>query len=450
MALSVIILAAGKGTRMGGTQPKVMYKIASQPMIGHIFSLLKEVGAKEIVTVIGRDMDDLREYVSLECPISVCVVQEQVLGTAAAVGVGLEGIKESHNDILILYGDTPFVTHQTIHEMHALLKKDKKNALVLLGFAPNDTKEYGRLVVENDRLLSIIEHIDCSEAEREIDLCNAGVMLVKGDALRHLLPKVTNKNKKKEFYLTDLVEIANANGYISCFVLADEFEATSINSQHELAQAEATFQDYLRDDFLKKGISMVDPGSVYFAFDTVVETGVTIYPNVFIGKGVRIKTGSVIHSFSHIDGATIGPNANVGPFARIRAGTHIEVGAKVGSFVETKNSIIGKNSKVNHLAYIGDTQMGENVNIGAGTITCNYDGFVKSRTVIGDHALVGANVALVAPVVVGARSIIGAGSVITKDIPDGDLAISRPEQKNLAGKGGEYREQKESVKKLAL
>lgn len=434
MTISAIILAAGEGTRMKSSLPKVMHKIASRSMIGHILDLIHTVDIQETVAVIGPKMDVLEEYIISEGSSIKCVVQEKRLGTADAVKTGMKALHSS-NDILVLYGDTPFIANSTIGRMKTLLDADKKNALVVLGFDVREPSEYGRFVVNaKNELEAIVEYLDCNLEQRELTLCNSGVMLINGKYAKDLIGAVTNKNSKKEYYLTDLVSIAKSKNLICQYIVVNHEEALAINSREELCEAEYVIQSKIRDDFIKSGVTLIDRDTVYFAKDTKIERDVVIYPNVFFGTGVEVKSGAVIKSFSNLEGAIVGANAVVGPFANLRPGTILESNTKIGNFVEIKNSHIDKGAKISHLSYLGDTEVGNGVNIGAGTITCNYDGIAKHKTKIGAESFIGSNSSLVAPLTIGVGAMIGAGSVITADVPDHGLSVARSEQKNYPNK----------------
>lgn len=444
MNLSTIILAAGKGSRMLSKLPKVLHKVASRPLIGHITDLIKSLGTdvKEKVAVIGAEMQDLHEYIMMQDGTVKCVVQEERLGTGHAVKVGLEHVKND-GDVLVLYGDTPFLKPGTIKKMHAMLNLEERNALVILGFIAKDPALYGRLVINNhDELTEIIEFLDCTDEQKKINICNSGVMLINSKYIRKLLAQIKPQNAKQEYYLTDLVHIARKEGLICRYITVDEFEAVAINSREELARAEAIIQNQLRKKFIANGVTLIDQNTVYFAMDTIIENDVIIHPNVFFGPGVTIKSGTEIKPFSHIEGATIGANAIIGPFARIRTGTNLGNKVRIGNFVEIKNSEIKDETKINHLSYIGDAKVGENVNIGAGTITCNYDGFNKYATHIMDGVFIGSNTALIAPITIGECAMVAAGSVITQDVGSNDLAVARSKQENLEGKALTLRNKK--------
>lgn len=434
MSISTIILAAGEGKRMKSKMPKVMHEVASRSMIGHIFDMIKKVENDELVTVIGPDMEVLRQHVLSEYTTARCVVQEKRLGTADAVKTGIKELKHD-NHVLVLYGDTPFITDGTISKMKQVLDSDSKNALVVLGFEVMSPNEYGRLVVNKDNSLEeIVEFLDCSLEQRKIQLCNSGVMLIHKKYVSDLLSDVKNDNAKKEYYLTALVSIAKGKGLSCQYVAVSEEEALAVNSRDELAEAEMVMQNKLREKFINEGVTLIDRETVYFSEDTEIAHDVIIYPNVFFGRGVKIHSGAVIKSFCHLEGAEVGPNATVGPFAHLRPGTILEEKVKIGNFVEVKNTKFGPYSKASHLSYLGDSDIGKSVNIGAGTITCNYDGFEKHNTKIGDESFVGSNSSIVAPVKIGSGVIIGAGSVVTDNVENDSLVVARTKQKNYLGK----------------
>jgi bifunctional UDP-N-acetylglucosamine pyrophosphorylase/glucosamine-1-phosphate N-acetyltransferase len=432
MSLSIIILAAGQSLRMRSPLPKVLHKVASRAIIDYILETVKAIAAKDTVMVVGHHMDILEDHVRNKNSAIKFALQQKKLGTADAVKSGLSELKDLDRDILILYGDVPFITPETISKMRSKLAEDKKNALVVLGFEAQDPAQYGRLSIDQSgQLKKIIEFLDCNEEEKQITLCNSGVMMVRGQHLEQLISKVKPNNAKGEFYFTDIIGIALEQGLVCEYLITKEEEVAAVNNRKDLAKAEGIIQKSLRNKFLEEGVTMIDATSVYFSADTSIEEDVTIFPNVFIGPGVVIKSGVQIKSFSHLEGATIEKNAIIGPFARIRPGTTLGENVKVGNFVEIKNSLIASGSKISHLSYIGDTEMGSNVNIGAGTITCNYDGFNKHKTTIADNVFVGSNVSLVAPVSIGKGAMIAANSAITEDVGSGVLAIARTSQTNI-------------------
>lgn len=441
MSISTIILAAGQGTRMRSKLPKVMHEIASRSMIGHIFDMIKKLDNDEVITVIGPNMEVLRKHVLSEYTAAKSVIQKERLGTGDAVKVGMKEIQgDSH--ILVLYGDTPFIAASTIQKMRVLLENHPKNALVVLGFEVSTPNEYGRLITNKDGSLEkIVEFLDCTPEQKRVTLCNSGVMLINKEYVKDLLSSIKNNNSKKEYYLTDLVGIAKSKELQCQYVSVSEEEALAVNSRDELAEAEMVMQNKLREKFINEGVTLIDRDTVYFAEDTEIEPDVTIYPNVFFGRGVKIKSGAVVKSFSNIEGAEIGKGATVGPFANLRPGTVLGEKTKVGNFVEVKNSEIGSGAKASHLSYLGDSIVGSGSNIGAGTITCNYDGVKKNQTKIGENAFIGSNSALVAPVNIGSGAIVGAGSVITSDVEDNSLSVARSKQKNYPGRAQQLNNQ---------
>ena len=432
MSFSTIILAAGQSIRMQSVLPKMLHKLASTAMIDYVLATTKGLAVGESVIVVGPKMKMLEDHVQSKDVDIKFAVQKKKIGTADAVKIGLARLKNSNQNILVLYGDVPFVSINTIKKMHIKLLKDSKSALVVLGFEAEDPAHYGRFVINRGgHLQKIVEFFDCTKSEKHRTLCNSGIMMVRGKHIKQLVSKVKADNAKGEFYFTDIVGIALSQGLHCQHIITKEEEVVAVNNRKDLTIAEAIIQRNLRNKFLLKGVTLIDPNSVYFSMDTVVAKDVTIFPNVFIGPAVKIETGVQIKSFSHIEGAIIKKNSIIGPFARIRPGTNLGEGVRVGNFVEIKNSNIASGSKIGHLAYIGDTKMGRNVNIGAGVITCNYDGLYKHKTVIKNEAFIGSNVALIAPVSIGKGALVAASSAITKNVASCDLAIERTQQKNI-------------------
>lgn len=435
--IGAVILAAGMGTRMKSARHKVLHPIGGKPMIRHLLDSLGEMGAAKQVLVVGA----LKEQLQAAIPEAEFAIQDPPLGTGHAVLAAKEALAGFEGDILILYGDVPMVTSKTMEKMIAALHESEDRALVVLGFTPGDPAHYGRLVVGDDGALqAIVEFKEATEDQRRIRLCNSGIMAVRGDQLFNLLEKVDNQNAKGEYYLTDIVAIARDQGRGAVVVKASEEEVMGINSRAELAEAEAVFQAERRSAAMEAGVTLLDPATVYFAHDTVLGKDVTIGPNVFFGPGVTIHDRVTIHAFSHLEGAEVGEGASIGPYARLRPGADIRAGAKVGNFVEIKKAIVEEGAKVNHLTYIGDARIGKGANIGAGTITCNYDGFNKHFTDIGEGAFIGSNTALVAPVTVGDGAIVGAGSVVTKDVAANSLAVSRADHTEKEGWAEKFRD----------
>ncbi|MDE0172917.1 MAG: bifunctional UDP-N-acetylglucosamine diphosphorylase/glucosamine-1-phosphate N-acetyltransferase GlmU [Defluviicoccus sp.] len=428
---AAIVLAAGKGTRMKSNLPKVLHRIGNRAMVDHVLDRLAEVGIDRVAVVVGSGAERVADAVS---PVRTAV-QDPPLGTAHAVLAARDFLDGFDGDVLILFGDTPLLTADTIRHMLEILRSPADPAVAVLGFRPADTAEYGRLIVDGEgRLRAIVEHRDADEETRRIGFCNAGITAVDGRHLLSLLGAVGNDNAKGEFSLTDIVEIARSRG-LECAVteVADPDEVMGVNSRAELAVAEAVFQRRLRSRAMAGGATLIDPDTVYFSHDTVLGRDVTIGPQVVFGPGVTVGDGVTIRAFCDIEGARISAGAVVGPFARLRPGARIGEEVSIGNFVEIKASSVEAGARVNHLSYVGDSRVGARANIGAGTITCNYDGFSKAETDIGEGAFIGSNTALVAPVTIGAGAMVGAGSVIAKDVPADSLAVERSTQKVKAG-----------------
>ena len=423
---AAIVLAAGKGTRMNSALMKVLHPIAGRPMIEFVIDALGELSPERTVVVIGDGREQMQEALGGRVELAV---QEAQLGTGHAVQQAEAALGGFAGDILILYGDVPFVRAETMRAMLERLHGDDEPAVVVLGFEPAEPLQYGRVIARQGRIERMVEHKDASERERAIRLCNSGLMAVRGEDLFALLARVGNDNAQGEYYLPDIVNLAIDDGRACAVVVAgDEHEVQGINSRAELAAAEERWQVRRRARAMAEGASLVAPETVWFAWDTQIGRDVSIEPNVIFGPGTSIADGVRIRGFSHIEGAAIASGAEVGPFARLRPGTVLEEGAKVGNFVEMKKTILGKGAKTNHLTYLGDATVGAGANIGAGTITCNYDGYFKYKTEIGPRAFIGSNTALIAPVKVGADAIVGAGSAETRDVAAGELRIVRAEQ----------------------
>jgi len=435
-----IVLAAGEGTRMRSSLPKVLHPVAGRPLIAHVLGGAPGGKSDAIAVVVGPDHQAVIEEIKRARPDAKTFVQRERLGTAHAVLAAREAIAAGADDILVAFGDTPLIDAHTFERMRVALKDGA--ALAVLGFRAADPTGYGRLLEEGGQLVAIREHADASDAERSVELCNAGVMAFAGKTALTILDRIGNGNSKGEYYLTDAVTIVRELGLQAVVIETSEDEVRGINTKGQLAEAEQVMQRKLRQAALDAGVTLIAPETVFLAADTAFGKDVTIEPFVVIGPGVAIDDGAVIHSFSNIVGARIGKNASIGPYARLRPGTVLGEGVRIGNFVETKAADLEAGVKVNHLTYIGDTHIGENANIGAGTITCNYDSFDKHRTEIGAGAFVGSNSSLVAPVKIGARAYIGSGSVITRDVPDDSLAIERSEQTVRAGWAKRFRDMK--------
>jgi bifunctional UDP-N-acetylglucosamine pyrophosphorylase/glucosamine-1-phosphate N-acetyltransferase len=443
---AAIVLAAGKGTRMKSELPKVLHPLAGQPMIGHVLDTLQRLPIDRTVVIVGPGM---AAVASAAAP-NTCVVQEAQLGTGHAVKMAREALAGFIGDILIVYADTPLVTAATLERLLAARGHPPGPAIVVLGMRLQDGGGYGRLVRDpQGRLERIVEARDATEAERKINLCHSGLMVADGALLFQLLDGLNNANAKKEYYLTDVVKLARAGGFACAVVEGHAAELVGINSRAELAVAENVLQNRLRIVALEAGATLVGPDTIFFSYDTKLGRDVRVGPYVVFGPGVAIDDGAEIRPFCHIEQAHVGKRAVIGPFARLRPGAQIGEQAHVGNFVEIKNAALMPGAKANHLSYIGDATVGANANIGAGTITCNYDGFEKAVTEIGEGAFIGSNTALVAPVRVGARAIVGAGSVITQDVAADALAVARGDQANVAGGAARYRDRKSAGKSSA-
>lgn len=444
--VAAIILAAGMGTRMKSDLHKVLHPLAGRPMLLHLLASVDALQPAAKVVVAGARKDQVERAVA-DAGARV-VVQEPQLGTAHAVLQAREALRGFDGDLLILYGDVPLVRPETMTAMLDALGAD--TACVVLGFRPADAAAYGRIVADAaGNIAKMVEYKDASAAERAIDLCNSGLMAIRAHDLWPLLDRVDNDNAAGEYYLPDVVMHALADGRAARVIETDEAQVAGINARAELAAVEAAWQARRRAEMMAAGVTLLDPATVWFAYDTVVGRDVLIEPNVFFGPGVRIEDGAIIRAFCHLEGAHVGPACEVGPYARLRPGAKLERKAKVGNFVEMKKAKLGEGAKANHLTYLGDAEVGAHANIGAGTITCNYDGFLKYRTVIGEGAFIGSNAALVAPVTIGQGAIVGAGSVVTRDVEADALAVARGAQEARSGWAARFRA-KMAAKKKAI
>jgi bifunctional UDP-N-acetylglucosamine pyrophosphorylase/glucosamine-1-phosphate N-acetyltransferase len=436
---AVVILAAGQGTRMRSDTHKVLHPIASRPLLLHLLDRVDALGADRRVVVVGKGRDQVE--VALDGRDVVVAHQAEQKGTGHAVQQAADALQGYEGAILILYGDTPFVEAETLQRMLDRLGGDGGPGVVVLASCPADPAKYGRIILgEGDRIAKMVEYRDATEEERAVRLCNSGMMAVRAEDLFRWLGQVGNDNAAKEYYLPDIVNIAAAERREAVVIEGDPYETAGVNSRAELAHLELEWQRRRREQVLEEGATLIDPESVWFAYDTKLARDVTVEPHVVFGPGVQVGEGAVIKAFSHIDGAIIGARASIGPFARIRPGTRLADRTKVGNFVELKKAEVAEGAKINHLSYVGDAEVGARANVGAGTITCNYDGFDKYRTVIGAGAFIGSNTALVAPVTVGEGAVIGAGSVITEDVEPDALAVERSEQKGISGWARRFRE----------
>ncbi len=421
-----IVLAAGDSTRMKSSKSKVLHKIAGLPMIAHVTRTLADVGVKDAALVLGRDADTVREAAAVPGLSLETFLQSERLGTAHAVMAARAAIERGYDDVLVTYGDVPLVTGAPFLAAREMLAAG--HDVVVIGFETDKPTGYGRLIETDGQLVAIREERDASEEERRITRCNSGLLAINGRLALELLERIGNDNAKGEYYLTDIVEIAKADGRSVVSVQADESEVIGCNNRAELAVIERIWQQRRRHELMVSGVSMMAPETVFLSHDTELAPDVTLEPNVFFGPGVTVEAGAVIHAYCHIEGARIAAGTSVGPFARLRPGAHLHAGSKVGNFCEVKNAEIAEGAKVNHLSYIGDASVGAAANIGAGTITCNYDGVNKHRTEIGARAFIGSNSALVAPVKIGDNSLVAAGSTITRNVPADALAFARSRQ----------------------
>lgn len=424
-ARAAIILAGGEGSRMCSRLSKVLHKVGGRSMLAWVAESARQAGCDRLICVIGSKREDVRaeaEALGLET-----AEQAAPLGTADAVLSTKAALADFKGDVVVLYGDTPFIQSSTLE---ALFSQLSGSDMVVVGFEPACAADYGRLRVHDGQVEEIIEAAEADVTERAIGLCNGGVMVAGAQSLFTVLTQVENHNAKNEYYLTDCVGILHRQGGRIGFHKVTEDEMLGVNSRADLARAEAVFQDRMRCKMLEQGVSLQAPDTVYFSFDTEISSDVQIAPYVVFGVAVKIGVGSIIHAFSHIEGADIGKNVSVGPFARVRSETALGADSRIGNFVELKQVRIGAGSKVNHLSYVGNAQLGTHVNVGAGVITCNYDGFDKYTTHIGDQAFIGSNSALIAPVQIGADAYIGSGSVVTRSVPEGALGLARAEQIN--------------------
>ncbi len=435
-----VVLAAGEGTRMKSALPKVLHPVAGQPLLAHVLEAAPHGAGTALAVVVGPDHAAVEAEVRRLRPDAKTFVQQERLGTAHAVLAARRAIADGADDLLIAFGDTPLISAETFARMRAPLADGA--ALAVLGFRAADPTGYGRLLLDGEHLVAIREHADASPAERKVTLCNAGVMAFDGRKALQILDRIGNSNSKGEFYLVDAVSIVRDMGLEAVVIETSEDEVRGINTKAQLAEAEAVMQARLRKAALDAGVTLIAPETVFLAADTKFGRDVTIEPFVVIGPGVSIGDGTVIHSFSHIVQSSIGKKAQLGPYARLRPGNTLADNTKIGNFVEMKATTLEAGVKVNHLSYVGDAHVGAASNIGAGTITCNYDGFAKHKTTIGAGAFIGTNSSLVAPVKIGAGAYIGSGSVITKDVPDNAMAVERSPQTIREGGATRYRELK--------
>jgi bifunctional UDP-N-acetylglucosamine pyrophosphorylase/glucosamine-1-phosphate N-acetyltransferase len=442
-----IVLAAGEGTRMRSAKPKVLHAVAGRSLLAHVLAAVRGAHTNAAAVVIGPGMDAVAAEATRLLPDAQVFVQHERRGTAHAVLAARAAIAKGADDILVIFGDTPLISAETLKRLREAIAHGV--SIAVLGFRPANPAGYGRLITIGHRLTAIKEDRDANELERKIGLCNGGLMALRGEVALDILERIDNKNAKGEFYLTDAVTIADAMALEAVALETTEDEVRGINTKAQLAEAEDVLQWRLRDAAMEAGVTMVAPETVYLSADTKFGSDVTVEPNVVFGPGVTVDDDAVIHAFSHLEGAHVGKGASVGPFARLRPGAKLGAKSRVGNFVEVKAAELGEGAKANHLAYIGDGSVGDGANIGAGTIFCNYDGKNKHRTEVGKGAFIGSNSALVAPVKVGANAYVGSGSVITENVPSGALALGRGRQVNKTGWAPGKAAAKPAAKKLA-
>lgn len=424
---AVVILAAGKGSRLKSKLHKVLHNIAGRPIIEHLMAQVQILEPAKTIVIVGDEREQVIDQVSDR---AICVVQEPQLGTGHAVAQAKDELAGFEGDVIMLLGDAPFITAKTIIGMLERLRAHDEPAVVVLGFEPDDTLQYGRVITHSDMTIEkMVEFKDANEAERATRLCNSGLMAARSKDLFDLLERVDNDNTQGEYYLPDIVNVAVREGHTCAAVVADKpEEVLGINSRKELAAAERQWQELRREEALENGVTLKAPDTVFFSYDTELATDVTIEPNVVFGPGVKVERGARIRAFSHLEGAHVGEDCEVGPYARLRPGAVMEKASKVGNFVEMKKATLGEGAKANHLSYLGDASVGAGANIGAGTITCNYDGYFKHQTRIGERAFIGSNSSLIAPVSIGADAIVAAGSAVSRDVAAGELRMVRAEQ----------------------
>ncbi len=439
-----IVLAAGEGTRMKSALAKVLHPVGGRSMLGHVLTSVTAMAVDAVAVVIGPGREDVAAEAKRIAPEAQIFVQSERLGTAHAVLAVTPMLQREFDDILIVFADSPLVKASTLTRLCEALAGDA--TVAVLAFEAADPQGYGRLMIEDGALVAVREHRDATDAERALTLCNGGLMAIAGRHALAILTAIDNDNAKKEYYLTDAVALARARRLNTAIVVAPEEEVLGVNDRIQLAKAEAVFQQRMREAAMREGATLLAPETVFFTYDTRIGRDVQIGPHVVFGPGVVIEDGAHIEAFTHMEGARIGPSCVVGPFARLRPGTVLFERVKIGNFVETKAAVLGPGSKLNHLSYIGDAEVGAHTNIGAGTITCNYDGFFKHKTIIAENAFIGSNSALVAPVSIGAGAYVGSGSVVTKDVPADALALGRGRQVNIAHWATAFRQRQTAAK----
>lgn len=439
-----IILAAGEGTRMKSSLPKVLHKIAGLPLVCHVVRQVQLIGKSDIAVVVGRGADDVSSAVKEFSKTANIYLQKERLGTAHAVLSARQMLGENYDDVLIVFGDTPLIEAKSLERARDELAHGAD--IVVMGFITENPSGYGRLIEKDGKLQAIVEEKDATTEQKKIKFCNGGVMALNGKLALSLLEQIKNENAKKEYYLTDIVKIG-VSRELEVKAISIPFEnVIGVNTRVELSEAEALWQKRRARELMLSGVTMLRPETVYFSYDTAIEGDVVIEPNVFFGLNVKVETGVVIHGFSHLEGAIVKAQSEIGPYARLRPGAILENSSKVGNFCEIKNARIGEGAKVNHLTYIGDAVVGGHTNIGAGTITCNYDGFNKWKTIIGKNAFIGSNSALVAPVEIGDGAYVASGSVITDQVPENSVAFGRARQINKEGRANALRDRFSALK----
>ena len=441
--IAIVVLAAGKGTRMKSALPKVMHRVAGRSLLSHVLHAARNLAPAESVVIVGPGMDEVVTEARAVLPNAKSAVQSDRLGTAHAVSMAQPALKDFDGTVMVLYGDVPLIQQDSLRTLASLAGE----GMAVLGFEAEDPRGYGRLLRNGQgHVVSIREELDASPEERAIRLCNSGIIAISARLLWSLLPQISNANAKGEYYLTDLVALATIAGVTCQLAVCGEDEVAGVNDRTQLAAVEATLQSRYRREHMLNGVTLVAPDTVFFSADTVIAQDVVIAPHVVLGPGVRIEQGVEIHAFSHIEGARISQGARIGPYARLRPGAEIGVDAHIGNFVEVKKAVIGEGAKANHLSYIGDARIGAKTNIGAGTITCNYDGYEKHLTDIGRDVFIGSNTALVAPVKVGDGASVAAGSVVTRSVPADALAVARADMDVREGWAARYRQMKAAKK----
>ena len=439
-----IILAAGEGTRMKSSLPKVLHKIAGLPLVCHVVRQVQSIGKSDIAVVVGRGADEVSSAVKEFSKTANIYLQKERLGTAHAVLSAREMLSKNYDDVLIVFGDTPLIEAKSLERARDELAHGAD--IVVMGFITENPSGYGRLIEKDGKLQAIVEEKDATTEQKKIKFCNGGVMALNGKLALSLLEQIKNENAKKEYYLTDIVKIG-VSRELEVKAISIPFEnVIGVNTRVELSEAEALWQKRRARELMLSGVTMLRPETVYFSYDTAIEGDVVIEPNVFFGLNVKVETGVVIHGFSHLEGAIVKAQSEIGPYARLRPGAILENSSKVGNFCEIKNARIGEGAKVNHLTYIGDAVVGGHTNIGAGTITCNYDGFNKWKTIIGENAFIGSNSALVAPVEIGDGAYVASGSVITDQVPENSVAFGRARQINKEGRANALRDRFSALK----